>query len=217
MSLSLQQIDEGIDALLVNASQLVNEARALLSIHGYARAFALAHLAREELSKVVMLHAAAIRLLAEHPVDWKRLMTRLRDHKAKLKLEQVENALLLQGLTDDPAHERLLATAVPAAEYRNDQKNASLYVGFEEGRFSIPADQFNEHKASRTVRLAELRLQELQFDRERLARYSEREIGSLRGMKNFDQLSPAELREVLPAAAKLFALIARCREQPSES
>lgn len=68
MSLSLKKIDELIDALLKNANSLINESK-LLHNHGYySRAFSLAHFAREELSKIVMLQAAGMKVIFGHVV-----------------------------------------------------------------------------------------------------------------------------------------------------
>lgn len=206
--LNLAQIDQGIEAILSNAEGLVSEARTLFSMEAFARTFTLAHLAREELSKVEMLQSTAIRLLAEHPVNWKKLMTRLRDHKAKLYLEHVGNSLLIQGSSDDPKAKTQLNLAGPVVEYRNSQKNDSLYVGIENGRFITPASHFDSNKAERTLKLAEIRLRELRLYQARLGPYADRQIGCLRGMPNIDQLSSEEIYARIPEVAKLVASVA---------
>src|SRR4051794_38203086 len=116
MTLSLDQIDQGIDALLDNAAQLVKEGTALLEVPSYPRAFTLGHLAREEMSKAAMLQATGARLLAEHEVNWKQLMVRLRDHRAKLRLEIFETLLLVQGLGIVEESEIFRAVAAHIAE-----------------------------------------------------------------------------------------------------
>lgn len=73
MSLSLKHIDDYIHALLTNAESLIEEAAILFQNSFYARAFTLSHIAREELSKCLMLHAAGVKKLAGHPVDEKNL------------------------------------------------------------------------------------------------------------------------------------------------
>lgn len=206
--LNLAQIDQGIEAILSNAEGLVSEARTLFSMEAFARTFTLSHLAREELSKVEMLQSTAIRLLAEHPVNWKKLMTRLRDHKAKLYLEHVGNSLLIQGSSDDPKAKTPLNLAEPVVEYRNSQKNDSLYVGIENGRFLTPASRFDSNKAERTLKLAEIRLRELRFYQARLGPYADRQIGCLGGMPKIDQLSPEEIYARVPEVAKLVASVA---------
>lgn len=220
MSFSLAQIDEAIDALLANAQGLSEEARLLLNATRYARAFALAHLAREEMSKAVMLQSTAVRILAQQPIQWKRLMVRLRDHKSKLKLEIVESALLLKGLgITEPSLDAVLASTKAAADYRNDQKNDSLYVGFKEGKFTSPGDLFTEHKASRTVQLAEARLEQLMFGRTIVPKYAARKIGSLSDMPNYDEMKPEEWSGQLDQTALLYSALAlhqeRLKSKPS--
>lgn len=211
--LNLAQIDQGIEAILSNAEGLVSEARTLFSMEAFARTFSLAHLAREEISKVGMLQSTAIRLLAEHPVNWKKLMTRLRDHKAKLYLEHVENSLLIQGSSDDPEAKSPLNLAGPVVEFRNSQKNDSLYVGIENGKFITPASRFNSKKAERTLKLAEIRLREQRFYQGYLGPYADRQIGCLRYMPNIDQLSPEEIYARAPEVAKLFSSLALHRDR----
>lgn len=94
MSLSLKKIDELIEALFNNATSLIDESK-LLHNHGYyTRAFSLAHFAREELSKIVMLQAAGMKVISGHEVDWKKLMRRFRNHKDKIRLETINNSLI---------------------------------------------------------------------------------------------------------------------------
>lgn len=212
VTLNLAQIDQGIEAILSNAEGLVSEARTLFTMEAFARTFSLAHLAREELSKVGMLRSTATRLLAEHPVNWKKLMSRLRDHKAKSYLEQVENSLLIQGLSDDPAAEMPLKFAGPPVEFRNIQKNDSLYVSIEGGNFITPASRFDSKKAERTLKLAEMRLREQRFYQARLGPYADRQIGSLCGMPIIDQLSPEEIYARVPEVAKIVASLALHRD-----
>lgn len=205
MALRLDQIDQGIDALLHNAAELIKEADILLSAAAFPRAFSLAHLAREELSKAAMLQAAGTRLLAQHDVNWKKLMARLRDHKAKISLENVENLMLIHGIQKDGTAEALdLAAANPLTEYRNNDKNNSLYVGFQDGIFIPPSSVISEHKAQRTVRLAELRLQQSIYIRKSLPKYSERKIGELAHLPNLDKLSIEELMTTAGGISKLL-------------
>lgn len=205
VTLELTQIDQGIEALLSNAEDLVSEAKTLFSVNAFARAFTLAHLAREELSKVGMLQAAALRLLAEHPVDWKKLMYRLRDHKAKLYQEHFENSLFSQGSNAGLFNPMLPQVADQVVDYRNNQKNDSLYVSIEEGKFIKPADRFNVKKAERTIKLAEIRLNEQRFNQADLGPYAERQIGSLRGRPNIDQQSLEELYACVSEVTKSFS------------
>lgn len=208
MSLSLTQIDQGIDALLQNAKALIAESRLLYDAKAMARAYTLSHLGREELSRVVMLEAAALRILAERPVEWKKLMKRLRDHKAKLALEDAESAMLLLGAGVHPAGNMALQFAGKTSSMRNDWKNASIYVNFEDGKFVLPTNQISDRKAERTVLLAELRLNAIMRRRAMFLPFAKREIGSLRDMPDIEALMKTDPDALVAAASKLVALIA---------
>lgn len=201
MSLSLSQIDQGIDVLLDNATALIAESDVLLSIGAYARAFALSHLAREELSRVTMLEAAAIRILAGHPVDWKRLMVRLKDHKSKLKQEVIENALFLKGAGLDDTADTAFQLAQGIANRRNELKNASLYVGLVDGRFTRPSELVSEHVARRTWELAALSLDLQRKIRSASPSYERRSTEVNLHLRQFD---PEKVSEMIPEMAALY-------------
>ncbi|MDM1714352.1 AbiV family abortive infection protein [Pseudomonas sp. 165] len=153
MAFSLEQIDNYIDALLLNAASLIREAQILYDNSANARAFSLAHLAREEIAKTLMLQAAGTRMLAGHSVDFKKLERRLRDHKQKLIAETINNIVFCAGI-DLNAAEDMIQSAGSAPDFRNDLKNNSLYVGFKNGIISQPAENFSAERALRTIALA---------------------------------------------------------------
>jgi AbiV family abortive infection protein len=207
VSLTLAQIDEGMEALADNAGELIAEARLLHEAKAFPRAFALAHLAREELSKAQMLYAAGIRVLAKHPVDWKKLQRRLRDHKEKLRLEIVGQALLMKGSGDadmTAAADALLSRghAHALTEKRNDDKNAALYVGLVDGKFIRPRETRTESQSWRTIELASSSHKDLTFVRTKSGPLAMRSIGSIQ-MPNFDDL-PTALDALEFAAAITF-------------
>ncbi|MGE1525869.1 AbiV family abortive infection protein [Pseudomonas putida] len=153
MAFSLEQIDVYIDALLTNAASLIRESQILYDNEANARAFALAHLAREEIAKTLMLQAAGTRLLAGHPVDFKKLERRLRDHKQKLIAETINSIVFCAGFDPNTA-ESMIGAARTAPDFRNDLKNNSLYVGFKNGIVSQPTQSFSAERALRTITLA---------------------------------------------------------------
>ena len=71
--LTVKQIERGRAEILSNARALVGEAQILLRHKRYARAYALSHLASEELAKLPMLVRAAVEAACGASVDWKRL------------------------------------------------------------------------------------------------------------------------------------------------
>lgn len=136
-----------------NALLLIRESQILYDNEAYARAFSLAHLAREEIAKVTMLYAAGLRMLAGHPVDAKKLLKRLRDHKSKLIIENLNNSFICAagGL---PEPENIALNSSNIANARNNDKNNSLYVGFDDGECTEPDQLFTAEKSLRTVLLA---------------------------------------------------------------
>lgn len=204
MSLTLKAIDEGIEAITANGADLVREAKVLLEIGAWPRAFALAHLAREEFARVIMLGAAAHRLLAGRTPDWKRLMARLRDHKSKLRQETVQNILLMQGLGHEGTSDFLCALP-QIVERRNELKNASLYVNFSEGKFLRPADAVEERVARRTVELADMQLWQVRTVQEKMGPYAAKKVGALAHMPNLDD--PKNQKEVFEKTAEMWVTV----------
>lgn len=188
MALSLEQIDAYIDALLTNATSLIRESQILYDNNAHARAFALAHLAREEIAKTLMLQAAGTRILAGHPVDFKKLERRLRDHKQKLIAETLNNIVFCAGVDPDMAESMILA-AGSAPGFRNDLKNNSLYVGFKDGILSQPTQSFSAERALRTITLACDSLQN--------------QLSILKLLGRFATRSPISIPEVHPDNVKL--------------
>ena len=207
MSLTLTQIDQGIEALIKNAEDLITEARLLLSVKSIPRAYTLSHLAREELSRVVMLEAAALRVLANRPVNWKKLMKRLRDHKAKLMLENSESGLQLMAAGMPATTDAYLGLVAAGASIRNDWKNSSIYVNFEDGKFLLPSNQISDRKAERSILLAGERLSSIKKKQSVFGEFSKREIGSLSHMPDIDKLVAEDLESLIEAAVKLIPMI----------
>jgi AbiV family abortive infection protein len=218
MALSLTQIDDGIEALSTNANELIDEARVLHERKSYARAFALAHLAREEISKANMLQATGARIVGKLPVDWKHLMQRLKDHKAKLRQEIAWQAISMLGTGNEEMSTmaNLMLTKDGAEAFstvRNDQKNAALYVGFLDGKFIVPRDTRTERQSWRTIELAAEALEELKFFRDATGPFSGREIGTFQ-MPNYDD--PSVAGQHLEKASKLYALLKSVIERDQE-
>src|SRR5713101_743851 len=84
--MSVSMIAEGIAVVHANASQLVEEADLLREREHWARAFALAHFAREELAKIPLLLIAGVRAAKGVPVPWPTFRELLRNHKSKWQI-----------------------------------------------------------------------------------------------------------------------------------
>ena len=209
MVLSLMQIDQGIDALLANASELLDDAARLLAAKAHPRACALAQLGNEELAKVILLHATAIRILADKSIDWQLLDVRLRDHKTKRRLGFVNNVLFLQGLHgyragEDPMTTALLTKSSDVADSGNRQKNSALYVTYRKGVFVCPGEAITLEDASSSVLRLRMALGSARDDRGRFPHYSAQKVGSLRNVRPFSELQPHEIDTQLWRAAFLL-------------
>ena len=162
-------------ALVDNAEELLSEATVLYQSSHYARAYSLAHFAREELSKCVMLHAVGAKLLAGNVIDWKETMRRLHDHKAKIRIETVQNAMIAAAYGDMENAEAMALNAELFASYRNKRKNESLYVNLDEGHAVKPSEVVSDAQALRTIKLAEIALQQEQGILSRLGPLAKRQ------------------------------------------
>jgi AbiV family abortive infection protein len=148
--LTLKQLDAGVDAAFANAISLIEEAKLLFQSGFHARAYTLAHIAREELAKVTMLYTTGLRLLAEHPVDWGKLHKRLRDHKSKLASDALMSFVSTPGAADNLDLDKMAGGSTT----RNEWKNESLYIAFKDQQFKAPSEMITPQKAERTIALA---------------------------------------------------------------
>ncbi len=137
--LTVEQIELGRAEILNNARALVEEAEILLGHQRYARAYALSHLASEELAKLPMLVRAAVEVAFGISVDWRRLDKRLRNH-----IEKADLAMDMDFLSGQMPPEEYLSTK---AAYLNRLKNDSLYVGISAGAFVAPTQVISKESA----------------------------------------------------------------------
>lgn len=210
--LNLSQLDEGIDALIENASALVKEASLLHEHKHYSRAYTLAHLAREEVSKVTMLFAAGVRIVAGHPVDWKKLRSRFVSHKSKL-MQDTLWGFMSTGLAQTEEAPQILGVLSASADGRNDAKNNSLYVGFKDGSFLSPSDAISEKTAARTVELARMAVDEWVVQRRLTPRLADRAPGSMKEQfQHVPQIDLSTPDAILNAARTGSVLMEMVRE-----
>jgi AbiV family abortive infection protein len=219
MSLSIQQLDQLIDALSENAFSLIQESELLLTNGYHARAYSLAHFAREELSKCFMLHAAANKLLAGVDVDWKKLMRRFRSHQQKLISEQVQASVLLSAFGNSEKALSSLMAADVMADKRNDDKNASLYVEFSEGKLSTPSAVISEAKAKRTFELASLFLLKLVEMRKTIGVYQNKSNYGLNQsvLDNINEVQSSDPETMISILGRLQAFIIDAQENKDDS
>jgi AbiV family abortive infection protein len=159
--MSLSEIIEARKKILSNAEALLDEGRILSDHQRYPRAFALAHLACEELAKLPVLNTAALELLTGKKTDWQKIGRRLRSHKDKLTLTAGMD-YLWDEVEADASDVRRYEEAISAIPEFNNLKNASLYAGTFHGSFRQPSEVINERLSMNMLQLASIRLTQYQ-------------------------------------------------------
>lgn len=204
MALPLKTLDELVSALIENAAHLISDAEILFDAKSYARAYALAHFAREEISKCAIIHVAGVRMLAGVKIDWKKTMRRLRSHTDKLRMEIVQNAVFFAAKSDVQTFRRAMQNAPAMADYRDKRKNSSLYVGIDEGVVTRPSKEVNEHQASRTIGLAKFALEEERNIWRDIGRFQDRKAEPLSNVAEVDSCTPEEIVKLLEEFAPIY-------------
>lgn len=125
-TLSLKQIAIGQEAVFANALELIKDAKRLRRVKSYARAYALAKLAQEEIGKIYLLDLAAMLAFVDAKnADWAPFWRAWRDHKTKslfMKLPFAPHAINSERI-----------------DAEENAKLAALYVEIDHGEFTIPS------------------------------------------------------------------------------
>jgi len=130
---------------------------------------------------------------------------------AKINHELIANLveLKLLGTFDLSGNEFSDRGIDHVANQRNKRKNAALYVSFDEGAFRKPSDVITHEIAQKTVKIAETTLAAEADRRQRMPRFSEREIGSLSHLSKIDdiisKMTESDIRDL--DLDKLFSML----------
>ena len=154
---SVDQIEEARKLLLSNSRELLEESDTLITTNRrFARAYALAHLACEELARKYQCWLGQAQKVAIGvSVNWKELNRRLRDHMSKLRSVALIDYFLGPYTEKDTDLSRLEEELERIPAY-NDLKNQSLYVSEDRGtgHFQKPSSMITEDLAQRVRKLA---------------------------------------------------------------
>jgi AbiV family abortive infection protein len=124
-ALTLEQIAFGQKVVFENATALIRDAKWLRLKRSYARAFALAKLAQEELGKISLLDSVVLlAFVGAKESEWAPFWRLWRDHKGKsffVKLPFSPEVMTPERIN-----------------YEEEAKLAALYVEIKDGSFSVP-------------------------------------------------------------------------------
>ena len=145
----LAEFARGGELIFDNAEQLYREARILRDHGAFSRALCLHQLSNEECGKLELLGGYAMTITLGDDVDLAQMAKTFRDHEAK----NFANAYF-SGLTDEERAARECGDWAGSSKafkelqaelhkIFNTNKNASLYVNFEGGKFSAPKEAIN--------------------------------------------------------------------------
>ncbi len=147
IQISLDDLVSGAEKAFENAERLYFEAGVLTKVEAIARALCLHQISLEECSKVHNLGAWAVSLVMGHEVDHKSALAAFRRHSSKNK----SNAYLLEASEAEKEAksrgdlkgtvEAFKETQRDFHEKSNNQKNASLYVDWIDGKFVSPSER----------------------------------------------------------------------------
>ncbi len=161
-ALSIPQVLSAFSKALENAQELIEDAELLLENNRYPRAFALAHLASEELIKSQLLFPVALVLARDRPVDWKKIHRVLRNHQVK-----IEGIILLDFVFEPPSdgiyQASKLSQRMRAVRDINNRKNYSLYASQVDHEYFKPSELIDDQAAIACVSDARGLLQEFQM------------------------------------------------------
>jgi len=150
---SIADIENYKIKFLENSNELLEEANILLKNKRYARAYSLAHLACEELAKIIMITKIAYNISKGENTYWEKFNKRLKNHKEKIKYIfaidfifnlTINNKVEVQRYFDD----------LKFVKHYNDLKNYSIYVSNIGNAFNKPSEIFDNEFVKGYVKLA---------------------------------------------------------------
>ena len=153
-SLSFEKLEEAYIMNYENAKELLEESRLLFENNRYARAYALAQIAHEELAKLPIIYHEATRSYFKEPHDWKKFHKRLRNHESKNK----QNYVFYQTMLNIKGNKSLKLEYEEInnnISFINHLKNISLYSDIKNNKFTKPSIEIKKNLAKAHLELVE--------------------------------------------------------------
>jgi AbiV family abortive infection protein len=147
---TLEDVEIARIKILENAEELITESELLFTNGKYARAYTLAHLACEELSKIAMIVNSMAQSIVYGETNWKKLNDRLVRHTEKFrsviitKMDKIDGFIELLNVKPEHLEKKL-----------NNLKNESLYSGkYKNGEYCKPSEIINKEISYHMLDLA---------------------------------------------------------------
>ncbi|WP_176586106.1 AbiV family abortive infection protein [Priestia megaterium] len=153
-ALSFGKLEEAYIFVYENAKELLEESRLLFENKRYARAYALAQIAHEELAKLPIIYQEATRSFFKEGHDWKTFHKRLRSHESKNK----QNYVFYQTMLNIKGNESMNLEYNKIQDnlaFVNQLKNISLYADIKNNKFTKPTIEIKKNLAKTHLELVE--------------------------------------------------------------
>jgi AbiV family abortive infection protein len=155
-AMTVSQIDALREALIDNAIALIADADLLFKNGRLARAYSVAILATEEMSKIPALIACLDELDKGNQPDWDNLAEFLVSHYGKLMMNELYFATQRSAAGLDATGSKQWQEAVKAAKDRNTRKQSGFYVTTDAGVVRTPAAAIDKEHAKFALGLARM-------------------------------------------------------------
>lgn len=153
-ALSFGKLEEAYIFVYENTKELLEEARLLFENKRYARAYALAQIAHEELAKLPIIYQEATRSFFKEGHDWKNFHKRLRSHDSKNKQNFVFYQTMLNAVGNNSMNLEY-DQIKDNLTFVNHLKNVSLYADIKSNKFTKPALEIKKNLAKTHLELVE--------------------------------------------------------------
>ncbi len=153
-ALSFEKLEEAYILVYENAQELLQESRLLFENKRYARSYALAQIAQEELAKLPIIYQEATRAFFREKHDWKNFYKRLRSHESKNKQNFVFYQMMLNLAGNDSLNLEYEKIQDNLA-FINHLKNVSLYADIKNNQFTKPSNEIKKNLAQAQLELVE--------------------------------------------------------------
>lgn len=153
-ALSFDRLEEAYIYIYENAKELIIESRLLFNYERYARSYALAQIAHEELAKLPIIYQEATRSLYKEKHDWKEFYKRLRSHESKNK-QNFAAYEIFSNISGNENFDFSNEQVKDNLKFVNQLKNVSLYADVKNNRFTKPSLEIKKSLAEKHLELVE--------------------------------------------------------------